>query len=283
MSVVDVTQMWSQNGGTINSPKSDATDLTFSLTEAYLVAVTNGTTRAEVEAASGVPINGQQYADGRAAFVTSRSFTQLSPILWQVNVGYEGESADPESVEVEWSDTTSTEPIDRDYNGDAIVTENGEQVDGLTMEISDQIAVITKKFLTIDLYAVGLYRHATNSDTFLGWPAGTARLVGFSAKNRFKYGQAQEQWTVQARIQFRRGLAGATDAQAWYKRWRHEGFYVRSVAAGAIYRARDSNGLETTKPVLLDVNGVQETDPAAAVFIYTQVYGSLPYSGLGLL
>lgn len=283
MSVVDVTQMWSQNGGTINSPKSDATDLTFSLTEAYLVAVTNGTTRAEVEAASGVPINGQQYADGRAAFVTSRSFTQLSPILWQVNVGYEGESADPEAVEVEWSDTTSTEPIDRDYNGNAIVTENLEQVDGLTMELSEPVAVITKKFLTIDLYAIGLYRHATNSDTFLGWPPGTVRLMGFSAKNRFKYGQAQEQWTVQARLAFRRGLAGATDAQAWYKRWRHEGYYVRSVAGGTIYRARDANGLEVTKPVLLDEDGVQETDPAAAVFKYTQIYGSLPYANLGLV
>lgn len=283
MSVVDVTQMWSQNGGTITSPKADATDLTYSLTEAYLIAVTNGTTRAEVEAASGVPLNGEQYSDGRAAFVTTRNYTQLSPILWQAVIGYEGESADPDSVEVEWSDVTTTEPIDRDYNGDAIVTENGEQVDGLTMEISDQIAVITKKFLTIDLYAVGLYRHATNSDTFLGWPPGTARLVGFSAKNRFKYGQAQEQWTVQARFQFRRGLAGATDAQAWYKRWRHEGFYVRSAPAGAIFRARDSNGLETTKPVLLDADGVQETDPAAALFVYTQVYGSLAYSGLGLI
>lgn len=283
MSVVDVTQMWSQNGGTITSPKADATDLTYSLTEAYLIAVTNGTTRAEVEAASGVPLNGEQYSDGRAAFVTTRNYTQLSPILWQAVIGYEGESADPDSVEVEWSDVTTTEPIDRDYNGDAIVTENGEQVDGLAMEISDQIAVITKKFLTIDLYAVGLYRHATNSDTFLGWPPGTARLVGFSAKNRFKYGQAQEQWTVQARFQFRRGLAGATDAQAWYKRWRHEGFYVRSAPAGAIFRARDSNGLETTKPVLLDADGVQETDPAAALFVYTQVYGSLAYSGLGLI
>ncbi|WP_220036191.1 hypothetical protein, partial [Modestobacter versicolor] len=90
-----------------------ATDLTYSLTEAYLIAVTNGTTRAEVEAASGVPLNGEQYSDGRAAFVTTRNYTQLSPILWQAVIGYEGESADPDSVEVEWSDVTTTEPIDR--------------------------------------------------------------------------------------------------------------------------------------------------------------------------
>jgi hypothetical protein len=42
-------------------------------------------------------------------------------------------------------------------------------------------------------------------------------------------------------------------------------------------------GQEVTKPVLLKADGTVETDPAAAVFNHTQVYDSLPYSGLGLL
>ncbi len=283
MSVVSVTQMWSQNGSTSTCPKADATDVTYSITEAYQVVTTVGTTLAEVEAATDLPQKGQQYSDGRAAFVTSVNPVQLSPILWQVNIGYTGESADPDTVEVSWTNVTSTEAIDRDYSGNAIVTANIEPVDGLTMEICDTVAIIKKKFLTIDLYAIQLYLEATNSDTFLGWPAGTARLLDFSAENKFKYGQAQEQWTVTARVQFRRGRAGATNAQAWYKRWRHEGFYVRAAPSGAIFRARDANGLETNRPVLLDTDGVQETDPAAAVFKYTQIYASLPYSGLGLL
>jgi hypothetical protein len=41
-------------------------------------------------------------------------------------------------------------------------------------------------------------------------------------------------------------------------------------------------GQEVTKPVLLKANGEQETDPSAAVFIYTKIYDSLPYSALGL-
>jgi len=281
MTIVAVSQMWSQNGGTVTTPKADATDQQYAITEAYQVVCTVDTTFFEVKEATGVPQNGDQHSSGRAIFVTTVNPVQLSPILWQVTVGYEGESPDPDSVEIEWSDVTSTEAIDRDYNGDAILTFNGEQVDGLTMEISDQVAVITKKFLTIDLPSIAAYRHATNSDTFLGWPPGTARLVGFSARNRYKYSQPQEQWTVTARLHFRKGLAGATDAQAWYKRWRHEGFYVKS--GSIIVRALDDNSQETVKPVLLKADGTRETDPAAALFYYTQVYGSLPYSGLGLV
>lgn len=193
MSIVSVSQMWSQNGGSFTNPKADGLDIQYRLTEAWLVVCTVGTTISEILTASGLPQNGQAHSVITNAFATSVDPAQISPICWQVNIGYEGETADPETTEIEWSDVTSTEPIDRDYDGNAILTANGEQVDGLTMEISDQVAVITKKFLTIDLPSVALYRHATNSDTFLGWPPGTARLIGFSARNKYKYGQAQEQ------------------------------------------------------------------------------------------
>lgn len=84
---------------------------------------------------------------------------------------------------------------------------------------------------------------------------------------------------------------GATAEQAWNKRWRHEGLYVRTVTAETlgkpvstwpIVRARDSLGQEVTKPVLLTLGGLQETNPDAAIWRYTKIYGSLPYSALGL-
>jgi hypothetical protein len=50
-----------------------------------------------------------------------------------------------------------------------------------------------------------------------------------------------------------------------------------------IMRAVDEMGQEVSKPVLLKLDGTQETNPNAAAFIHTQVYGSLPYSGLGLI
>jgi hypothetical protein len=41
-------------------------------------------------------------------------------------------------------------------------------------------------------------------------------------------------------------------------------------------------GQEVTKPVLLKATGEQELNPDNARFIYTQLYGTLPYSALGL-
>ena len=188
---------------------------------------------------------------------------------------------DDASVEVEWTDSTSTEPIDRDINGYAIVTANGEPVDGLSMDISDQVVVIRRKFASINTASIGAYRRATNSDTFLGWAPGTARLIGFSAKNKFAYGGLAEAWDVTARIQFREAYANTTPAQAWYKRWRHEGLYVND--GGVVRRAIDAQMQPASKPVLLKIDGTQETNPEAAYFFHTQVYGSLPYSTLGLI
>jgi len=280
MSVVNVTKMWSKTGGSLSSAKLSAIDQIWANTEGYQVLVDVGTTEAEVVAHADIPLIGQQHSSGIASYVEKLDPTQISPILYQVIVSYRGIPND-DSVEVEWSDTTSTEPIDRDIDGRAICTVNLEPVDGLSMDIADQVVVIRRKFLTVNTASIAAYRRATNSDEFLGWPPGTARLVGFSAKNRFVYGGLQESWDVTARIQFREPYANTTPAQAWYKRWRHEGLYVN--VGGVIRRAVDDQQQEMTKPVLLKVDGTQETDPDAAYFFHTQVYGSLPYAGLGLI
>jgi len=284
MSVTEVTLMWSKAGGSINSAKADAFDVQFSFTDGYDVLLDAPETdhfAVTVQAiANGLPTIGTQHESGVNAFVTKLDPQCISPILWRVTVGYEGVSND-NSVDVEWSDVTTTEPIDRDWNGAAIVTVNNEQVDGLSLDIADQVVVISRKFFSINTYAIAQYRRATNSDTFLGWPPGTARLIGFSAKNQFKYGAPQELWDVTARIQFREPFANTTAAQAWYLRWRHEGLLVLN--DGAKRRAFDDFKQDVTKPVLLKLNGEEETNPDNAVFIHTQVYGSLPYSSLGLV
>lgn len=286
MSVINVTKMWSKTGGQGSSLKYDSFATQYSLTEGYQVLAEIGDTTPVIAAASGIPEYGSQHPSGVDAYVRTKDVTQISPIFWQVIISYEGQTFDA-TVDVEWTDSTSSEPIDRDYDGRAIVTANGEAVDGLSMDISDAVVVIRRKFFMIDPFATAAYRHATNSDTFLGWPPGTARLVGYSAKNQFKFGAPLEQWDVTARIQFRMALAGAFNFQAWYKRWRHEGLLVREPGFGGINprvrRAVDSNNQEVTKPVLLDITGVQETNPDDAYFFYTKVYGELPYSGLGLI
>jgi hypothetical protein len=280
MTVVNVTKMWSKNGGSLSSARLSAIDQIWSNTEGYQVLTTIGTQEDEVVAAVGIPRIGDQHSTGIESYCESVDADEVSPIFWMVTVSYRGVPND-DAVEVEWTDTTTTEPIDRDITGRAIMTVNLEPVDGLSMDVNDQIVVIRRKFLTINTAGIAAYRRSTNSDTYLGWAPGTARLVGFSAKNRFAYNGIQELWDVTARIQFREPYANTTPAEAWYKRWRHEGLYIKD--GSIIRRATDGQGQEVVKPVLLKLDGTQETDPDAAYFFHSQVYGSLPYSALGLI
>lgn len=281
MAIVDVTRMWSKDGGSISSEKADPFDKQYSYTEAYQVLSDDPEETEDAVLLDGrIPNIGNFHRSGGIARCTSIRASKIGPVFWMVEVGYEGEDLDG-AVEVEWSDAVSTEPIDREWNGAAILTANGEQVEGLTVEIADPVVIIKRKFLSINLYAIRAYRRATNADTFLGWPPGTARLVGYSARNRFRFGDTQELWDVTARIQFREPFNGTTAAQAWYKRWRHEGLWERR--GGVVQRALDLLGQEVTKPVLLTNTGEREFNPQNAVFRHTQVYGSLPYSALGLV
>jgi hypothetical protein len=293
MTALNVTQMWSKEGGSGESEKYDSFATKFSHTEGYQVEAEIGDSPEDVLAATGIPAYGDRHRSGADSFVKTKEAQPLGPIFWVVTVNYEGSRFDS-NVDIEWTDSTSTEPVDRDYHGRAIQTVCGEQVEGLTYELADPVVVIRRKFLLFNAYTVAQYRHATNSDTFLGWPPGTAKLIGISAKNQFKWNMPLEQWDVTARIQFRIPYMGATAAQAWYKRWRHEGLYVREPSADDIInqtdpdtwpiaRARDNIGQEVTKPVLLNSAGTKQDDPDNALFFYTQLYGSLPYSALGLI
>ena len=287
MSVIAITEMWSKKGGSVTSEQFSPQDLSYQFTRGFQAVVTVGTHETAVLGHVDMPYHGQQHPNGTPSYVTSISMELVSPIMYMGSVGYTGitnefEVAD-ESVDVEWSDVSTTEPVDRDYSGAAIVNVNGEPVDGLSVDVADQVVVITRRFATINTSAIAAYRRSTNSDTYLGWPPGTARLLSFSAKNQFKLGAAQERWTVTARIQFRQPYANTTAAQAWYARWKQEGYKVRPTAGAEGSKPLDGNGSDSVKPVLLKADGTLETNPANAVFVHTQLYGSLPYNALGLI
>lgn len=288
MSVIDVSMMWSKAGGKFTSERFNPFSDKFTISEAYAVQAEigdNAVTIEETLGSMGLPNYGDRHVSGRNAFVNDINITPFnSPIFWVVEVNYDGIDFDTGPVDVEWTDNSTSEPTDRDWNGIPILTAAGEQVEGLTVEIADQVCVIRRKFIFINTYAIAAYRRSVNSDTFLGWPPGTARLVGYSAKNSFKFGVTLEMWDVTARIHFKQPYANTTTEQAWYNRWRHEGLYINAVPNDPTtwQRARDAMGEEVSKPVLLKLDGTQETDPNLAVYKHSQVYDSLPYSLLGL-
>lgn len=292
MSVIAVTQMWSRDSASVTSANADPDRIEFNFVTAYQVLLDEPEAHFHAKLFNqarplGLPFIGDAFPDSNvAALVVDVTPTLMGPILWLVEVKYQGfPLVAQEGTEVEWTDTTTTEEIDQDWNGRAIVNVNGEYVEGLTMDLSDPILVLSRKFFSINVAGIHAYRHSTNSDTFFGFPPGTARLIGYGAKARFQGGVQQGWWDVTARFQFRWPYRTTPD-KAWYKRFRNEGYMVRAEAASgngveARKRAIDFFKVDSSTPVLLNQGGGEETDPNNAIWLYAQVYGSLPYSALG--
>ena len=132
-------------------------------------------------------------------------------------------------------------------------------------------------------YAQALYRRAVNSDTFLGWPAGTAKLMKLSASNVSD--PVIGYWEVTAQIQFRRPYNTTAD-KTWYARVRREGFYevIDATSGPIVVRAKDTgNKQDTVKPVWLDESGYRIPEGGIALWKEIKLYDSLPYNALGLL
>lgn len=291
MAIGSVNEMWSTKDGDL---VQEGKKITRTYRKAFQVTHDIGEPRDLIERAAGVPRVGD--AHERSPFVRVKRVSSLarSPILSLVFADYVGETDRDEEnkspidfkPDIQWSDVSSTEAIDEDIDGNPIVTATGEPIDGLTMEINDPLVTIKKNFLTFNSYLMYEYRRSVSSDAFLGYPAGVARMVNYSAQMQY-YEDTDAYWSVTAQIQFRVTIR-TTPERAWWKRIRHEGFYCfvdDPFNPGTLIkvRARDANNEPTMRPVLLKEDGTQETDPTKAFWLEKQVYKPLPYNALGLL
>src|SRR5690606_29870621 len=208
--------------------------------------------------ASGLPLVNDLYPGTFFVICRNLSPQRVSPIMAVVTASYSGEigpgdetssPVDNEAV-ITWRNATTDEAIDQDWNGKPIVTKNNEPIDGITERVADQIAVIERNFASINMYAIRAYLKSVNSDTFLGRPAGTCRLMEYQATNVITDGVSGF-WKVAATFQFREPY-NTTDAKAWYKRVRHEGYLVRDTAGDEPHIAWDEKTkTPVTKPILL--------------------------------
>lgn len=284
MAIVNVTQMWSRDGGSASANRDDLQYRTYTRTTAYQVLVDDPDTNLNlVENAAGIPAIGDLYPTSNIARVVRKNPVKVSPIFWQVDVEYEGDnSLELNRPIIKKSSVSSSEPIDRDWNGKAIVNVNNEPVEGLSRDVSDTLITITRNFLGVNDDLVLDYLESTNSDTWYGYGAGRARLINYQADQVFKNeNDTTGYWRVTASIQARRGYGDTTPDKAWYKRVRNEGLYIKD--GSRVVRAVDDNKSPVTKPVLLKSDGTKETDPESAHFLFFQVYGEMPYNSLGLL
>jgi hypothetical protein len=212
----------------------------------------------------------------------------IVPVIWRGEVGTGSSGGTPGSPitqdpELVWSNTTTTEAIDEDINGNAIVTVNNEPIYGATRLVPDLVLNVSRNYLLFSPWLTWNYLESTNSDSFVNFPPGVAKFMSFNARQTVSNGLTY--WRVNATIQFRYPYR-TTPARAWWARVRHEGF-KRKDDDGSIVEATDEHQQPVSKPVMLDENG-REIEKVGGVFqpvhwLEFQIYRPLPYNALGLV
>ena len=293
MSIVAVSLMWSKNTSNATLTENNQ-KLSVSFQEAYQVVTTPTATYVQVYTASDpttgvrIPSRAQPFPGFNFVYAKTVSPAQVSPIMWVVTCSYEGEMGQTPTdsplnkpTQISWSDSATMEELDQDFDGAPLVNANGEPIKGIKVELVDDVVTLKRNFLTFSPYVRGLYRKAVNSDTFFDWPAGTAKVKQFDAANVIDDTLGIAYWQVTFKAQFRYPY-NTTSAKAWWSRTLHQGYTERYAVNGPIFKAMvPGSKADATKPVMLDADGRQITNPAAAVFIEKQLYGSLPFNALG--
>ena len=284
MTVNPATRMWS--GDEIESTLSDNfRSLDLKTSRMYAVTCTADEEGLAILNASGLPLAGELLPGTSNVYAHQAKANRISPVLWHVQVPYKGfvpqisGSTSPFDIPaiVDWSNVVVEEEIDEDFDGNPILTAAGEPVTGIRALFCDPVATIRKNMAAYNSYSGAVYHRSVNSDTFLGWPAGTSKLMDLNAKD-VKGEYYEVTGTFQFRIPYR-----TTAAKAWYSRWRHEGFYCKVNMYGydKIVRAKDQLGEPTASKVLLDTNGFLLASGATTIWKDTKKYAPLPYAALG--
>jgi hypothetical protein len=301
MPALEVTEMWSKPAHDVRL-EDNFRKLTVKLQRAYQITSTPNAVEWDIYQATGIPAAGSSFSeDFPFVYADGASLERVSPVLWMMTIDYNGELApgtDPEEPNnpimapprIDWDDVESEEEIDEDFDGKPIQTVNREPIEGVKALIPDQTVSIKRNMISFSPYVQARYRRAVNSDTFLGWPPGTAKLMKFSASNVF--GETGGYWEITAQIRFRYPYR-TTAEKAWYARVRHEGFYEKIDLSGPgagtrIVRAVDGNKEPMTRKVLLASDGYRLPVPAEgeeqiANWLEFKLYDSLPFNALGLL
>lgn len=290
--IVDVKEQWSgENGGFSVDDEGRSGSAQFA--RSFTVAVDNSggvVTAPQVASSTLLPRNGEAHPFNFAFRCRELQVERVSPVLFEATAVYRAETSDAsanpldEPAEVEYSTITAEEEIDEDIFGNPLNTVNGEPYTGITIPIADLSASITKNIPAFDPVSIYLYVNTVNSQPFLGFPAGVARMTDL--RGRLNFGDDFSYWQVSAQFQFRKPIR-TTAARAWWIRVRHEGRWVRQFDpfqpdVFPVVHATDDDGNKITKPVMLKPDGTEETDKTKAHWLEFQVFETRDFNLLGL-
>lgn len=292
-SIKSVDEQWSGDDASITS-SSDGSG-SAAVTRKFNVVVTNagGVVKSiDVLADTRIPKQNDAYPLSNWFRCNSVSATRTSPITFDVTASYETETADPEDsplnepAEVSFSSTSTDGEVNEDIDGNPIVTANGEPISGVTMPFVDLKANVTKNIAAFNPLSVYVFGNAVNTTTFMGFPAGVVRCSSISAKAN--KGETFNYWTVSVEFEFRKPV-NTTNDKSWYKRISHEGFLVKiddddpDATAGDTKLVHAKTGdAKATKPVVLKLDGRQETDPEVGHWLEIPVHRTANLNDMGL-
>jgi hypothetical protein len=186
-------------------------------------------------------------------------------------------------TQVNYFTVTSQDAIDEDRDGKPIVTACGEPFAGVTKSISDLGIRLQKNFATFDPASFYTFIDCVNSDTFIGFPPGTLRIVNISSDEQFftdENGNSLPFWSVQVEIHARKPYRTTTQ-RAWWLRVRHEGFMVRPAGGGEPVRGVDGNKADAVQPIQLDEQGYKLANQEDATWREFALYDDVQFAAMG--
>lgn len=231
-----------------------------------------------------IPKQGNTHPDNSFFRVIQIEIEQVSPIYFKVVCKYntkseEGENPLDQPPDITFDSVTTTEEIDEDVHGNPIQTVNGEPITGVTEEIHDLTMSISRNLASFNPFSQYVYLKKVNSDNYFGFPPGVAKIKKISASNVFT--DDYEYWAVNVQFQFREPIR-TTAQKAWWKRVKHQGFYVKN-DNDEIVHAVDENGENVTSPVNLKLDGKEETDKEKAHWLEFETLNKISFASLNLL
>jgi hypothetical protein len=248
-----------------------------------------GATTLDALAAPGIPQRNEPHPQNPILRARRRVATQSGPLYFQVTIGYEALTSDPNDPSQNplaqpavrsFTSVTQEVEIDEDINGNPIETVNGEPLVGVTRPFTDLVMTVSKNLPSFNPASISTFMNKVNSQPWGGFPAGTVRIMDIQAQNQF--GEDFEFWSVTISFQVRRGYGSVTDARAWWHRCAHQGYIVDD-GSGDLIHALTDDGLTVAQPVMIDQSTGQQLPAGTGSYIEFQVLETIDFNTLNLL
>jgi hypothetical protein len=291
-----VTEDWTgQSGGvTVDSDGiKGTTDVvrTFNMTPDSI-----GATPVDALAAPQLPRRNDPHPQTPILRARRFSVTQSGPLYFQVTVGYEALTTDPNDPSqsplaqppvISFSSITQEVEVDEDINGDPIQTVNGEPLAGVTRPFTDLVITVQRNLPTFNPASISTFMNKVNSTTWYGLPAGTVRISDIQATSVFSDDFAF--WNASISFQVRRGFGSVTDANAWKYRTAHQGYIIDDGLGNTAIAKEDpaddftDNGLTVAQPVMLNLTTGERLAAGTGAYIEFEVLDEIDFNTLNLL